>query len=573
MSFELDVGHASERGMRERLEDHAAVVRPASHQGGFGVIAALADGVSSGGGGQEAAQSAVLALTSDYHATPATWDTTVALDRLISSYNAWLCDHNRRRQVFRDQPVGMTTLTALVLKGHGYTLAHVGDTRAWLIRGGECSLLTQDHTMGGHEFNNGLTRALGMEDSVRVDYTEGDIQIGDIFVLTTDGVHGVLKRRQIAALATQGTAQEACENLVGKALIGGSTDNASALVLRVRGLAGAQLEDAQRRGRMLPVPPRWSPGARIDDMTVLSLVANNGVHRVYQVQRHEDGQLLALKTLHEARANDPEERAMLAHEAWLGARVTERDSRGLIRAIEPLNPTCFYTLSEWQEGQTLRQLMQGRRQDVAEVVHACMVICRAVGRLHQHGVIHRDIKPENVHLGKDGQWRLIDLGVALSGQEPKALRSLHAGTPSYINPEQWGDDPQSSQASQGSDLYALGVTLYEWLTGKLPYGEIEPYQLGRFRRDPVAPSRLRPDVPIWLDHVVLKAVARDARQRFETAEEMLLALERGASRPLGAPQSTPLLARDPAAAWKIALAVSVLFNVLLAYWLVFLPSR
>jgi hypothetical protein len=80
-------------------------------------------------------------------------------------------------------------------------------------------------------------------------------------------------------------------------------------------------------------------------------------------------------------------------------------------------------------------------------------------------------------------------------------------------------------------------------------------------------------VPIWLDHVVLKAVARDPRQRFETAEEMLLALERGASRPLGAPQATPLLARDPAAAWKIALAVSVLFNVLLAYWLVFLPSR
>lgn len=573
MSFELDVGHACERGMRDRLEDHAAVAHPPGHQAGFGVIAALADGVSTGGGGREAAQSAVLALTADYHSTPATWDTTVALDRLIGAHNAWLCDHNRRRQVFREASLGMTTLTALVLKGHGYTLAHVGDTRAWLIRGGECSLLTQDHTMGGHEFNNGLTRALGMEDSVRVDYTEGDIQIGDVFVLTSDGVHGVLKRRQIAALATQGSAQEASDALVSKALVSGSTDNATALVLRVCGLAGAQLDDAQRRGRLLPVPPRWNPGARVDGMTVLSLVANNGVHRVYQVQRHDDGQLLALKTLHEARANDPEERAMLAHEAWLGARVTERDSRGLIRAIEPQNPTCFYTLSEWQEGQTLRQLMQGRRQGVAEIVQACLVICRAVGRLHQHGVIHRDIKPENVHLGQDGQWRLIDLGVALSGQEPKALRSLHAGTPSYINPEQWGDDPLMAQANTGSDLYALGVTLYEWLTGKLPYGEIEPYQLGRFRRDPVAPSRLRPDVPIWLDHVVLKAVARDPRQRFETAEEMLLALERGASRPLGAPQATPLLARDPAAAWKIALAVSLLFNFLLAYWLVFLPSR
>jgi serine/threonine protein phosphatase PrpC len=572
MSFELDVGHACERGLRERLEDFAAVVGPAAHQAAYGVIAALADGVSSGGGGLEAAQSTVLAVTSDYHATPATWDTTVALDRLITAHNAWLADHNRRRQVFRDEPLAMTTLTALVLRGHGYTLAHVGDTRAWLVRSGECTQLTQDHTMGGQEFDNGLTRALGMENAVRVDYTEGDIQIGDVFVLTSDGVHGVLRRRQIASLAMEGSAQEASDALVAKALAAGTTDNASALVMRVQGLAGAQLEDAQRQGRLLPVPPRWSDGAQIDGMTVLTLVANNGVHRVYQVQR-SDGQLLALKTLHEARASDPEERAMLAHEAWLGARVTERDARGLIRAIEPLNPTCFYTLSEWQEGQTLRQLMGERKQSVPEIVEACLVICRSVGRLHQHGVIHRDIKPENVHLGRDGQWRLIDLGVALSGQEPRSLRSLHAGTPNYMNPEQWGEDPLLAQADPMSDLYALGVTLYEWITGKVPYGDIEPYQLGRFRRDPVAPSRLRPDVPIWLDHIVLKAVARDRKHRFETAEEMLLALERGASRPLQAQSVTPLMTRDPAAVWKIALAASLLFNALMLYWLIFLPLR
>src|SRR5690606_30703764 len=163
-------------------------------------------------------------------------------------------------------------------------------------------------------------------------------------------------------------------------------------------------------------------------------------------------------------------------------------------------------------------------------------------------------------------------GVALSGKEPEALRVLHAGTPSYMNPEQWGEDPAVSRATAQSDLFALGVTLYQWLTGRLPYGEIEPYQVARYRRDPVPPSRLRPDVPIWLDHLVLKAVARDPRQRFETAEELLLALERGASRPLAAPMATPLLARDPQAILKIALAISALINVLLAYWLLFLPK-
>ena len=121
-------------------------------------------------------------------------------------------------------------------------------------------------------------------------------------------------------------------------------------------------------------------------------------------------------------------------------------------------------------------------------------------------------------------------------------------------------------------MFALGVTLYQLLTGgKLPYGEVLPYQGGRYFRDPIAPSRHRPEVPIWLDHVVLKAVARERRERFETAEEMLLALERGASRPLTAPPATPLVRRDPTARWKIALAFSVLFNALLVYWLLFLP--
>jgi serine/threonine protein kinase len=182
-------------------------------------------------------------------------------------------------------------------------------------------------------------------------------------------------------------------------------------------------------------------------------------------------------------------------------------------------------------------------------------------------VVHRDIKPDNLHLGLDGHWRMLDLGTAVSGRESTAQRELHAGTPSYMNPEQW----EGAAADAGSDLFALGVTLYQWLTGRLPYGEVEPYQLGRYQRDPLSTTRLRPDVPIWLDHVLAKAVARDPRQRFETAEELLLALERGAARPLSAVPATPLLQRDPRALLVGALVVSLLFNVLLVVWLLFLP--
>ena len=147
-----------------------------------------------------------------------------------------------------------------------------------------------------------------------------------------------------------------------------------------------------------------------------------------------------------------------------------------------------------------------------------------------------------------------------------------------MNPEQWGYHAHGGEGiveppDAGSDLFALGVTLYQLVSGgRLPYGQVLPYQAGRYFRDPVAPSRHRPEVPIWLDHVVLKAVARDKRRRFETAEEMLLALERGASRPLSAPPITPLMERDPAALWKVGFAVSALFNALLIYWLLFLPT-
>jgi len=576
MSFNLDIGYTSERGPRTDNEDFALIRQPLASESAWGVVAALADGVSNGGLGQEAAQTTVMALVEDWYGTPATWDPTVALERVIGAQNAWLVEHNRRRQNLegRRAQTGTCTLTAMVLRAHGFTLAHVGDSRAYLIRDGECTQLTQDHVMGGTEFQNGLTRAIGLDDALRVDYTDGDLRIGDILVITSDGVHGYLKRAQLHKLASSGTAQEASHALVSKALAAGGRDNATCVVLKVNGLDLVSLADMNRRGHQLPVPPRLKDGDVIDQYQVEQSVFSNGVHRVYRVRSLQHGSLHALKTLHESRASDEQERDMLAHEGWLAARVSERNAEGLLHVTEPVNPSAFYTLSDWLDGESLASMLTRKTAfSVQDIVGAVTSLSRTLGRLHQHGVIHRDIKPENIHRGHDGQWRILDLGVALSGKEPEQLRVLHAGTPSYMNPEQWSDNPAISQATPQSDLYALGVTLYVWLTGRLPYGEIEPFQVSRYRRDPVAPSRIRPDIPIWLDHIALKAVARDPKMRFETAQELQLTLERGASRPLTPARASSLLERDPAAIWKIAFAVALLFNVLLVYWLVFLPRQ
>lgn len=572
MALDVDIGWHSARGAREGNEDFAAALRPQPHEAARGVIAAIADGVSAGGRGREAAQTTVMSLLEDYFGTPATWDTSVALDRVIGAQNAWLAAGNKRAA-----DGAMTTLTALVLRGHSYTLAHVGDTRAWLLRDGECAQLTHDHVFDHPDLRSRLGRAIGLDDHVRVDYLQGELQRGDLFVLTSDGVHGVLGTAAIADRAKLGearTAQAASEALVEAALAAGSKDNATALVLHVREPAAARLEDVLLDGRQLPVPGRLKVGDALDGYTVTALVADTGVHRLYQARDNATRELVAIKTLHEARASDPQERAMLAHEVWLGLRLLEQFGRGagFVAVREPREPTAFYAVFDWHGGATLEQaLARGQAFDVAQVVQGGIAAARALGRLHRQGVVHRDIKPGNLHLGDDGQWRVLDLGVAVSGFESAGERSLHAGTPSYMNPEQWTAPEGQPTANAQSDLFALGATLYQWLTGHLPYGDVEPYQLARFRRDPKPPSRLRPDVPIWLDHVVLRAVARDARLRFETAEEFVLALERGASRPLAGPAATPYFSRDPAGIWKAALAASVVLNALLLFWLLFLP--
>jgi serine/threonine protein phosphatase PrpC len=568
MSFDVEIGQASRRGLREVNEDFAGATRSAPHDPVRGVVAAIADGVSGGGRGLEAAQTSVMGLLADFFATPATWETSVALDRLIGAQNTWLVSQNRQREGGAGGAAALTTLSVLVLQGQTYTVAHVGDTRVWRIAAGEIQRLTNDHAYAQPDQRSRLTRAVGLDELLHVDYLQGEARIGDRFVLTSDGVHGVLKPRRLGELAAQGSAQAASEAIVEAALALGSKDNVTALVLQVLGLDAARLGDETARTRHLPPLPRKRVGEVVDGFTITALVADTGVHRLYQARDNATQQLVALKTLHESRAADGQERAMLAHEAWLSQRVTERDARGFVRSREVADASALYTVFDWHGGQTLEQLLAQRRAfAVDEVVAAAGEIVRALGRLHRQGVIHRDIKPGNLHLGDDGQWRVLDLGVALSGREGAAARELHAGTPSFMNPEQWA----GAAPDAGSDLYALGVTLYRWLTGRLPHGEIEPYQTARQRRDPQPPSRIRPDVPIWLDHLLLKAIALDPKQRFETAEEMLLALERGASRPVSAPAATPLVARDPTALWKIALGVSLLFNLLLVFWLLFLP--
>jgi serine/threonine protein phosphatase PrpC len=561
MSFEIDLGYVSVVGRRAVNEDFVGAMFAEPHEWSEkGVIAALADGVSQGGGGLEAAQTTVMSLLDGYFSVPKTWETTVALDRILSAHNSWLNALNHKEAGKEAGQERATTLTALVMRGQTYTVAHIGDSRALLIRGSEIAKLTTDHTRSGG-LQSVLTRSLGADQRALIDYQQGDLQLNDTLLLMSDGAWGSLSDKDILAIVDPTkalTAQQIADTLIEKAYGRGSTDNISAVVAQIKGLPTADLRAGTLRTKNLPVPKKLRVGETLDQFAITQLVANNGVNLVYQARDKNTDELVAIKTLAPARASDDQELAALAHEQWLAEQI---DDPGFIKCRPQLNQSAMYVVYDWHSGATLDKLIEPSAEAIS--IEKGLTLARqllgAVAKLHRRGIIHRDIKPANLHLDEAGQWRIFDLGVAISGEEPKGVRDLHAGTPAFINPEQWEGEGATTQ----SDLFAVGVTLYQAFTKRLPYGEIEPFQIARYHRDATPPTKFRVDMPIWLETVILKAVARQFKDRFETAEEFLIAIERGAARPLLATRSTPLIARDRTSGIKIALAVSMFVNLLL----------
>lgn len=572
MPLTLNAGHATRAGQRPFNEDFVGMALPDEPElSAKGVIAAIADGVSGNDGGREASEYTVRGLLSDYYATSDTWPVTQALDRVLKAINSWV----QHQGSIRAELAGMaTTLTAVVLRGRFYYFAHAGDSRLYLLRDGALTRLTTDHVWDRPEMQHVLTRAIGLDSQLAVDHGMGELREGDVFLLATDGVWTAVNEAALAAQLRQlaarvRTAEETAEALIDAALAAGTHDNVSALAIRVDALPETDLRDALSGARQLPVPPKLKPGQTIDGYTVEEQIHVSAATLLYRVAEPPHGsnppRKLVLKTLHPDRADDEHERAAFAHEEWLAKRVV---ARFFPQVITPEQKNYLYYLTTWHDGSTLQQHLDvGEHFTIPDVLAHGTKLVRAIGALHRRSIVHRDIKPGNIHLGSDGELRILDLGVAQSGLDDvhtadSETPAPRAGTPSFLAPEQFAGAPPSRQ----TDLYAAGVTLYLLLTRRYPYGEIEPFQTPRFG-EPVMPSRYRPDLPQWLENVLLKAVARDPADRFETAEEFLLALERGAARPLAAPTAKPLAERDPLSLWRAVAAISLVVNLLLLYLL------
>ncbi len=571
-ALQVSLGHASQQGPRPRNEDFVGAATPEGEElAAKGVLLAVADGVGGHAHGREAAEQTVRSLLADYYATPQTWGVDKSIDTVLGAVNRWLLGQSAKS---RDYAGMATTLTAVVLRGRRHHVAHVGDSRAYRWRSGALLRLTEDHTWAHPEFDNVLRRAIGLEARLLVDHDDGELALGDCFVLVTDGVWATLGDAGIAAVMeaevgsnlgkpsgshadTGANAQAAADALVLGAIRRGTADNATALVARIDALPPDNLRDRLADSRRLPLPPRLKPGQVLDGLRIEELLHESRVTLLYRVTRLADGLALVLKTL--LPDADDEAASALVREEWLARRVP---GKGFPRVCEHAQRDHLYYLMSWHEGETLKAaLARGHRYAPHELVGIGRALLGRVAALHRLGIVHRDIKPDNVHIDRAGELRLLDLGVAAADAEDLAEIN-NPGTPSFMAPELFA----GSTANESSDLYACGVTLYELLTRKYPYGEIEPFQRPHFGA-PVTPTRYRPDTPAWLEAVLLKACAREPRDRFETAEEFLLALERGASRPLATRRHVPLIERNPRLALKLVAGASLLLNLVLLFLL------
>jgi serine/threonine protein phosphatase PrpC len=571
MPLLLDAGHATRQGLRARNEDFVGMVTPLEPVlSNKGFLGAIADGVSGNEGGREASEYAVRGLLADYYATPDTWPVAQSVERVLKASNSWILHHGS----VRTELAGMaTTLTSLVLRGSFYHFSHVGDTRLYLLRAGVLTRLTSDHVWDRPEMQHVLTRAIGLDTQLTVDHGSGQLHERDVLLLASDGLWDAITQYDLAyhlsQLALGSVAAEACaEALLDAALAAGSSDNLSALVVAVRALPEQNLRDSLTLSQLLRPPTKLQVGQLLDGYRVEELIHASDVTLLYRVTDTQDTsgaqRQLVLKTLKLERGADERERAAFVHEEWLAKRVVARFFPQVI-ATRP--PNYLYYLTTWHAGHNLQQHLDiGHHFTVPEALAFAEQLVRAVGALHRRSIIHRDIKPANVHLGDDGQVRLLDLGLAQSGMtdsDNERDEAPQAGTPSYLAPEQFDD----AAASLRTDLYAIGVTLYQMLTRHYPYGEIEPFQRPRFGQA-IAPTRYRPEIPPWLENVLLKAIARDPQERFETAEELLLALQRAATRPLPTRGQAPLAKRNPAGLWRAIAVSSIVANLLLLYLLV-----
>ena len=507
------IGQFSDSGPKLHNQDALAMQIPeGSLMRTKGIVAALADGLSSAGAAREAAESCVLGFISDYYATPALWSVPRSAQRVLEALNRWLC-----RQTLAGES-HLCTLSLLILRSRTAHIFQVGDSRVWRMRNNKLECLTRDHSRMIGANRQVLTRVMGGDTRLDVDYSSGDLQVGDIYLLSSDGVHGFLTRSRMQGILRGASQPElAARTLVEAALANGSDDNLSCQVLRVEGLPDASADETLKQRGSLPLPPPLTPGIRLDGFTVKRELYASVRSHLYLVE-DQHGKQSVLKTPSVNLEDDRDALERFVMEGWVGNRL--RNPHLLHALPMPDAPSCLYQHLEFIDGVTLKQwLKEHPDAPVEEKLYLADQLLNGIRALHRADVIHGDLKPDNIMVDTEGLVRIVDFGSCHCRGMEQHTASIPLGTRHYSAPELVEGEAPSEQ----SDLFSTAVIIHEMLTGALPWQ-------GRYEKAvhrPLPPLQgHNAFIPLWINNVLQLALQRQPKMRFTDAAEFRDALRR-----------------------------------------------
>lgn len=550
----VTVGQFSDKGRKPLNQDfHGLRLPEPEQQHSKGIALAIADGISSSEVSDIASETAVKSFLEDYFCTPDAWSVKQSGQRVLVAANAWLYAQTRRGPYRYDRDRGhVCTFSALVLKSTTAHLFHVGDACIYRLRNGELEPLTEEHRVWLSPEQSCLGRALGINPHLEIDYRTLPLQVGDLFLLLTDGVHEWLSETALLALIDPHEADldAAARRLVLEAHARGSPDNLTAQLVRIDALPDAEAGEVQRQLDELALPPLLEPPARFEGYRILRELHASSRSHVYLAEDEQSGERVVLKTPSLDLRHDRQYLERLLLEEWIARRV---HSVHVVRAPETSRPRQYlYSVTEYVEGQTLAQWMTDHPTPSLEQVRDLLEqIARGLRAFHRLEMLHRDLRPENILIDSGGTLKLIDFGSAqVTGLAEGGMDTDNPvpGALAYTAPEYF----LGEGGSERSDIYSLGVIAYRLLGGDLPYGA----EVSRARSHTAQFGlRYRPlwhedrDLPPWIDAVLRKAVHTNPARRYGELSEFLHDLRQPPPELLKQSKG-PLLQRHPLRFWQ-----------------------
>jgi serine/threonine protein kinase len=507
------------------------------------VIAVLCDGAGAGAPAREAAQRAVSSLIEHYSARPRSWSPAQALQTFARILNQTLYQES---QVRYERTEMVSTLAAVVIEGDTLHGINLGDSTVCLWRDGDLRTLSAAHVEPQH--SHILTRALGMSENVEPFCFSTKIQDGDVAMLCSDGVSNHIYGADLtSALALRCSARSLV--LAARQLAKEETlDDMSALVLDIHQTGRIQAMNA----RVLTIPVALNKGDQIDGYELLR--SFHGTSRVWLAEK--DGQRVVIKFAPVEATESPHHLEAFTHESW---NATRAQSVHFVRAYEPPGQTMRYYVMEFVDAPGLHAVLRERMLSVDSAISLGKFLVEASQVLLRLDLVHGDIKPENILCVGDYTrltFKLVDLGSAAVIFSV----SSRAGTASYLAPERFHGAP----ISERTEIFAIGVTLYQALTGRLPYGEIERFQTPVFQPAKRL-AKLNPNTPSWLEAFVHRAIAIKPERRYQHYSELAHDLNHPERVEPFYEEDTPLLERNPGAFYKAGFFILLITTL----WLVF----